>query len=386
MNGKELLDYKQTNLKMVLARESGTWVPSVFSSTFATCAYKNITAVEAMKDPAVYTESMTAIFADMWVDVNSKMGGWFTPDLPDYFQPIQHRFAPDGTTPENIQCLYMNADEYPEMIDDPERFVAQKMLPRKYPQMFSDRVWAETALKKYTEAKAKNASLAMLVTQELKEKYGIITMLDPAESFINPLDHLFDSFRGFKGTLTDLRRQPANVKAAVEKLWEVKCLKHYNTSVKAPYPVALQVPHIPTYLSTKQFEELYWPYEKKEILRLANAGNKAYILLEGQWKRYLPFFREVPKDSCILRVDDDNVYDIYHEIGDYQLICGGVSAMSLRLDPIDKIKDEIKRLIDTCAADHGFLFGTDKSMIAPGDINRNVVDAFNFVYEYSSQH
>lgn len=386
MSGNELLDLKQTNIKRVLNRESGTWVPSVFSSAFATCAYRNITAVEAMKDPALYTESMTAIFADMWVDSIAKIGGWFTPDLPDYFQPIQHKFAPDGTTPENVQCLYMNSDEYPEMIEDPDRFVAQRMLPRKYPHLFTDPEWAETALKKYAEAKARNAQLSKLVEAELRDKYGIISILDPAESFINPMDHLFDSFRGFKGTLMDLRRQPQNVKAAAQKLWETKCLKHHNTPVSAPYPLAMQVPHIPTYLSTKQFEELYWPYEKAEIMRLANGGNKAYILLEGQWKRYLHLFREVPKDSCILRVDDDDVYEIHKEIGDYQLICGGVSAMSLRLDSIDKIKDEIKRLIDTCAVDNGFLFGTDKSMIAPGDINQNVVEAFNFVHEYSSQH
>ena len=39
--------------------------------------------------------------------------------------------------------------------------------------------------------------------------------------------------------------------------------------------------HIAPYLSPKQFEELYWPYEKKWIERAAAAGSKVWIMLEG---------------------------------------------------------------------------------------------------------
>ena len=385
MTGKELLDIKQENLRKVFDRRSDAYVPTFGGGNYAMLAYKGLTAVEAMQDEEKYLEGMTAVFADMWVDVVTQIGGWFSPVLPQVFDPIQHKFSTDGVTPENIQHVLMKDDEYDALIADPDHLVEEILLPRKYPRLFEDRQWAKEVLKIFAEDRAKAARLNRCLMEKLEQDYGIRSLLDLSETYINPFDILFDNFRGFKGTLLDLRRRSDKVVAAVETLWKNRCLAKQNSPVTGTNIVGFQVPHIPTYLSPKQFEEVYWPYERAALLRLANAGCKLYIMLEGTWKRWLHLFLELPKDCCVLWVDDDDLFEVHKMIGHWQIICGGINPTTLRMSTMDKIRDQAKNIIDTCAQDGGFMFTTVKTWLSPGDINQNLIDTLNFVHEYGSR-
>ena len=82
----------------------------------------------------------------------------------------------------------------------------------------------------------------------------------------------------------------------------------------------------------------------------------------------------------------EELYDIIKAkevLGDYQIIEGGLKMASLRTDSPEKIKDDVKKIIDACQPGDGFLFCTDKAWIAPGDVNQNLIDAYNFAHEYS---
>ncbi len=151
------------------------------------------------------------------------------------------------------------------------------------------------------------------------------------------------------------------------------------------FPYFASYPHIPTYLSPKQFVELYWPHYKMTIEKLAAKGNKMLICCEGKWAHLLSFFREVPKDSCILMLDDDDLFETNRAIGDWQLIAGGAKLSRLRMDSRGENLDYAKRAIDECAPGGGFLFGTDRCWISPGDVNQNMIDVFNFAHEYSKK-
>ena len=220
------------------------------------------------------------------------------------------------------------------------------------------------------------------ILKPLAEKYGITGICNFADVFSNPVDTLFDYLRGFKGTLTDLRRQPDKVKAACDRLWETYNLPKLQ-GTPAPFPYACHMTHIAPYLSPKQFYEIYWPYEKFWIERAAAAGTKVWIMLEGRWENVWECFKEVPKDSCILHIDDDDIIKAKEVLGDYQIIEGGLKMASVRTDSPEKIKDDVKKIIDACQPGDGFLFCTDKAWIAPGDVNQNLIDAYNFAHEYS---
>lgn len=383
MSENALLKMKNTNLMKALNREGADYVPTMLAASCAMVAWEGKKVTDIIDDADAYVEAMTNVFKVMWADGNTFTGTLFTPRIESVIEPLQNKFGPDGVTPEHVQMPMMERDEYDAFIEDPNRFVSEVLLPRKYPHLYEDRDYAKNVLK--TVAEDKFYSLALLMgkqSQVLSEKYGITDIANFGAVFSNPVDTLFDYCRGFKGTLTDLRRQPDKVKAACDKLWEVYNLPRLDRPV-AKFPYACHMTHIAPYLSPKQFEEIYWPYEKRWIERAAAAGTKVWIMLEGSWKNVWHHFLEVPKDSCILHIDDDDICQAKKELGDHQIIEGGLKVAAVRTESIDKIKDDIKRVIDVCAPGDGFLFCTDKAWISPGDVNQNLIDAYNFVHEYS---
>lgn len=385
MKKEELFSQKNANLMAAISRQEGEYVPTGLFGTSATVAWAGKRTVDVLHDPELFVRSLTAICDDMWVDSVVTIGATFTPRITETFDPVQYKYGPDGTTLVHLQMSPMLDTEYDQLIADPNKYVSEVLLPRKYPRLYSDPEWAKNALKVYAEDRA--YSFGTLFTGSLsylQENYGITPLLGMTEMVLNPIDILFDSFRGFRGTLTDLRRRPKEVKAAIDKLWEVRVAPKMAMPLQSTFPYAGQVPHIAPYLSPKQFEELYWPYEKLQIERIANAGGKVLIFLEGRWEKVWHHFLELPKDCCILVCDDDDIIKLHKELGHHQLIAGGLKLASLR-KPKEEVLDEVKHVIDECAPGGGFLFCTDKSLLSPSDVNQNLVDAYNFAHEYSKK-
>lgn len=386
MEQNVLLEQKKANLMKALNREEGAYVPTMINNSTATIAWAGKTAVEVVDDPAAYVQALNAVYDEMWVDSMLINGNLFSNKLIKAFDTLQNKFGPDGTTPLHVQESPMKADEYDQLIADPTRFVAEVLLPRRHPQLFEDREGAKRALKAYAEDKFYMLVQAdAMATQDLVQKRGVVPFVDQQMRFEPPIDILFDYFRGFRGTLTDLRRQPDKVRAALDRLWEVRCGAMMKALSKGGFPYAVQYPHIPAYLSPKQFDELYWVHEKQFIEQVAAAGGKAYLVMEGRWEKIWHRFLELPKNSCVLHVDDDDIFKAKAELGHHQILVGGLKSSDVRLKTFDQIKDDIKRVVDTCAPGGAFLFCTDKSWIAPGDVNQNLIDAYNFVHEYTSK-
>ena len=87
----------------------------------------------------------------------------------------------------------------------------------------------------------------------------------------------------------------------------------------------------------------------------------------------------------VLHVDDDDFLKAHEVLGDHQILVGGLRAADTRMKKFEDIKDDIKRVIDTCAPGGGFIFTTDKAMVTPGDVNPTLIECFNFANEYSSK-
>lgn len=385
MSVSELYTSKFENLQKALNRQEGAYVPNMINNNAATINWVGKKAVDVVHDPKAYAEAITAVFDEMWVDANLLCGSNFTPRRDEAFPMAENRYSPDGTTPVHLQISPMKADEYDQLIADPAAFVANVLLPRKLEALYADRDALKNALKVYAEDKAYSlGQMGAEVKNVLADKYGVYSFLNMKEKLNTPLDHIFDYFRGFRGTLTDLRRQPAKVQAAMDAIWEYRWESWMHKPIDASLGCTFQPCHIPAYLSPKQFAELYWPYEKKMIEHVAESGGKAYIILEGRWERILHYFLELPKDCCVLHVDDDDFLKVHEVLGHHQILCGGLKSADTMLKSFDQIKDDVKRVIDTCAPGGGFLFSTDKCWITPNDMNQNLVDAYNFAHEYSS--
>ncbi len=378
---------KLSNFLKVVGREEGSYVPTAICGSLSSIAWAGYRPLDIIHDPQKCAEALTAVFDEMWVDVSVVLGSTITDRLQNALEGIENYYGPDGCTLEHVQLSPMQKDEYDQLIADPASYISQVLLPQKYARFYADREYAKNALKAYAEDRVYMfTQLTPLVNNILEEKYGAVSILNMANRVEPPLDMIFDYFRGFRGTLTDLRRQPDKVKAACDKLWETRCLPVMQQPYTGgAFPYAGQVPHIPCYLSPKQFEEFYWVHEKPQLERIANAGGKTYIFLEGRWQNYLHYFRELPKDSLVLHVDDDDIVKVKKEIGDWQIISGGLSLADVRMKSFVDIKDSVKRVVDECGAGGGFIYTTDKVWLSPGDVNQTLIDTFNFVHEYTTK-
>ena len=130
---------------------------------------------------------------------------------------------------------------------------------------------------------------------------------------------------------------------------------------------------------------MYWPYEKQWIERQAAGGSRVWIMMEGAWAAFYDVFQDAPKDSCILHVDDDDIVQAKKDIGDCQILEGGIKLAKIMASDIEDIKAEVRRVIDACAPGEGFLFCTDKAWIGPRDVNQNLIDCYNYEHEYSKK-
>lgn len=384
METNQLYAQKYENFQKAVNRQEGQWVPNAMTNNGGGFFWAGKTARDVAGDHHAYAKALTAFLDETWMDAQVMSGLTTTPRLSDTFTTAENRLAPDGTL-THLQTPFMKADEYDQLAADPRAFIANVLLPRKYPNLFADRDAAKAALKVYAEEQVDNLVMQMGYTSKyLAETYGVYTCVN-LMMLNTPLDHLFDYFRGFRGTLTDLRRHPDKVQAALDAIWEFRSADQ----VAGPYDPAKGFPfqpcHIPAYLSPKQYRELYWPYEKKLIEWIASHGGKIFLVMEGRWENIMDCFLEVPKDSLVLNVDDDDFLEVHKRLGDHQILCGGLKLAETRLKTFDQMKDDVKRIIDTCAPGGGLIFCPDKGFVTPGDVNPVLMECLNFAHEYSSK-
>lgn len=385
METTQLYQQKYENYQKALNRQEAAYVPNLVTNTGGGLFWAGKTARDVAGDHLAYAKAMTSFMDEMWVDVNAMSGLTTTPRISDTFPTAENRLAADGTL-THLQTPHMKPEEYDQLIADPKGYIANVLLPRKYPYLFEDRAVAKEKLKVFAEEQVDNFVMQMGFTNRyIAETYGVSTCMDLTTMINTPLDHLFDFFRGFRGTLTDLRRHPDKVRAALDAIWEYRSAAMVAQPYDASKGFPFQPCHIPAYLSPKQYKELYWPYEKKLIEWIYSNGSKIFIAMEGRWENIMECFLEVPKDSVVLCVDDDDFLKVHECLGDHQILVGGLKTAGTRLKKFEDIKDDIKRVIDTCAPGGGFLFGADKGFLTPGDVNPTLIECYNFAHEYSSK-
>ena len=385
MDAKQLYAQRLEVFQKAMNREEPDWMPTAMFNNGGGFFYGGKTPFDFEGDNEGYARALNIFLEKMYVDVCCISGVTSSPLISRTFPTAENRLAADGTL-THLQASPMKADEYDQLIADPKAFIANVLLPRKYPYLFENKEKTRELLKLYAEGMLDAMVVQMGANAKvIAEEYGVPSVMNLGTMINTPLDHLFDYFRGFRGTLTDLRRQPEKLKEALDVIWDYKCA----SVVAQPYDPSLGMPfqpcHIPAYLNPKQYRELYWPYEKRYAEWIAENGGRIFLILEGKWGQLADCFLDAPKDSYVLAVDDDDIFDIYERLGDQQIICGGLRMADTRLKKFDEIKDDIKRVVDTCAPGGGFLFMTDKAFVTPGDVSDTLIECYNFAHEYSKK-
>lgn len=389
MTIKEKQQKRTDDLLKAVNRQDPSYVPVLANPGAGIVGYSGMTLRAAMEGgPDCFCDAISKLYDDLYCDATICCMPSATLHGVEIMGFAQFQIAPDDTTTIHVQKSYMKGDEYDSLIAGPTEYVKNVLLPRKYPWILTDDMES-------VKSRIKNAldeqvyafmGIGGVLTEGfVEEKYGLAYFQDNSMA-VYPgtpaIDILFDTLRGFKDTLVDIRRNYSKVKEACDALWEERVRPAYENDIPFAYPFGMQVPHIPAYLSPKAFGELYWPQEKMILEKMAAAGNKMSIILEGKWAHVFDYLKDAPKDSMIMMLDDDDIFDVNDALGEYQIIAGGAKIVDLKTYDRDKCLDITKKVIDTCAPGGGFIFTTDKIWNSPGDITQNLLDVYSFAHEY----
>ena len=374
------------NVLKTFRRQPHSWVPVMPRVGTALMDYSGTNYWEMQKHPDDMPDVMLKIFADgMPADCITSAKFYMCPEFERLLHGcVQSKLSEDGITLQHLQNSQMNEDEYPLAIKDLDNFIKNTLIRRKMPFLFDMEVKdAARLLEQAVDARAQtNAGAMGQVGVELEKRYGTYLFADGRGQLTTPGDIIFDNYRGFKGTLTDLRRHYEEMKEFSDVLWEKGYARDFNKMKLFEDKYICYMAHIPAFLNQKQYNDLCYKYFKRQMTAMDAQNSKLYILAEGKWEHLFDFMLDLPKDCLVMNVENDDVCTAYKAIGHHQILIGGSLLVDTKMNSLEYNKDQVRRVMDTCAPGNAFIFGSDKSWCCKGDVNETLLETFKFAAEY----
>ena len=262
----------------------------------------------------------------------------------------------------------MEDSEYPELIKDPLKFIMEKLLPRKFPALRvpeprRSMVFAKGAIQWFDYFQSAMGPTAFT----LASKYGLPIFFSSSTEM--PLDVMADYFRGFQGVVMDVRRRKQELIEACEALYPIMLAAAIGNQVSSAYPTVFIPLHIPTYLKPKDFEDVYYPTFKRMLNDIIKVGRRPALFMEGDWAPYAEFFQDLPKGAVVGMFEHGDHKAMKKNYGNTIALVGGMPLQTLNYATKEELTKLTRQLIDDMAPGYGWLFGFDKSWLAPNDAN-----------------
>lgn len=280
---------------------------------------------------------------------------------------------------------FMKADEYDLLIESPTEFLFNIWLPRA-----SQDVAAPGEPNTYrNNLSFLKGGMAMLSyfyafgpqVQAMRTECGTVSAISGI--FKAPFDIIADKMRGYLGLTMDLFEQPDKVLKACEAL--MPHLLHMALSGADPnknVPIGFWMHRgcVP-FISYEQFNKFYWPTLKPIIEELWSRGHQVLFYAEGKWGKHLDAFAELPDQSIVYHVDQDDIFEVHKKIGHKFCISGGIPNALLGYGTPAQVREYCKKVIDGVARDGGYIM--DASAIIQNDAQiENIQAMTDFTREY----
>jgi hypothetical protein len=146
----------------------------------------------------------------------------------------------------------------------------------------------------------------------------------------------------------DLLEIPDKVEAAMDTILPHLAGKAVRRAKDLGYPVVWigGWRSAPYWLSPVMWNRFVWPYFRKMVLEVIDAGLIALLHLDSDWTRELERFKELPRGKCIMALDGEtDIFRAKEVLGDHICIMGDVPAFMLYLNNPDDVYQYCSRLI-----------------------------------------
>jgi hypothetical protein len=316
--------------------------------------------------------------------------------------------GPDEHTNQFVEGEYMKADEYDAFLTDPADFVVRNYLPRvceaaepfkSLPHMVLLSALGGGGAGAFTRPDIVQAFKAFykagLISREWEEAklncvrdmqaMGYPAMYHRA-LFQPPFDYFGDNFRGMKGIMLDMYRQPDKLMEAMERIAPI-IIKRI---LSIPFHEGIGTNHIffggphkgaEGYMSLKDFEKFYWPGMRAIILAMIDAGITPWLFWEGDYTASrLEYLLDFPEGKVVHHFDRGNIFRAKEVLGGHHCIAGGIMPILLTGGSVQDVKDYCKKLIDVCGKDGGYILSASCAMDEAKP--ENVKAMIDFTKEY----
>lgn len=284
---------------------------------------------------------------------------------------------------ESGSILSMDAEEYPELAEDPYKFLLEVIAPRKY-ELFR-KPYSEEKYQEYCDAVDHYfafRNVGARSAQALREKYGV--PVSRGAVFFHPLDMILDYLRDFQGTMFDIKRKPKQIREVCDAM-----LPMVIEMVEGAYPEPVEGKyifnpmHLPEFISARDFEKVYWPTYKKLMDYFTDKGYNILCYYERSYAHLFEFLQDLPKNKIVGLFEDDDLRIVKEKLGDMMCFAGGMKTFDLNYSSKQVCLDQAKSLIDDLAGDGGYIFTTDRIPHSDNDANPENLRAVNeFVRDY----
>ena len=102
----------------------------------------------------------------------------------------------------------------------------------------------------------------------------------------------------------------------------------------------------PCMLSPEMFQRFVWPYFRRLVGEVTDAGLIALLHLDSNWTRELERFRELPQGKCLMALDGQtDIFKAKEILGDHMCLMGDVPAAMLYLESPSAVTAYCTKLI-----------------------------------------
>jgi hypothetical protein len=302
--------------------------------------------------------------------------------------PLQMRWPGFGVSPNHshqvIELEPMKAEDYEAFLGDPSDFIVRTYLPRvlesaapmaKLPPfqslMFSTGMAPYLAnftrpdmadmlekFRKAAELQAEWQKRDINFDQEM-EKLGFPSYNTPRMMGMSPFDTISDFLRGMRGSMLDMYRIPDKLLEACDLL----CKQSVNMIKASRAPEDGSVNRVflalhrgsDGFMSLPQFEKFYWPFLKKVLLALIDAGWTPCPFFEGTYDQRLEYLCELPRGKVLCHFAKTDPAKAKAILGGHLCFMIDVPGFLLQAGSVSEVEDYCRNLINTCGKDGGFI-------------------------------
>ena len=281
----------------------------------------------------------------------------------------------------------MEPEEYALLEQDPKKFFANVLIPRRFEIFRSANLEKKVDIIKQAyidneEFMRYNAGPKARIEKELG-----MPILTKATNFMPP-DVVLDYLRDFVGISLDVRRHPNELFKACESLYDY-IMEMFNDTAEPPDKKFIFSPlHLPTYLRPKDFAKLYLPFMKRYLEDVAlKRGYTVYFFMENNWMPYLDYLMELPENTKFVGLFEtgkiEELAEIKRRLGTRIIVKGGMSVDTLCFGSKNEVIDAAKKCLDVLAPGGGFIFSFDKVLMTFNDgTPENVIAACEYITEH----